>query len=78
LCWAQQAVRHYDGKVVPDEDPLGRKLFWISIRAVEDVEEGSDLWAVRQGLVSMTPLRLDLTDARALEAARQKQPTLGV
>ena len=78
LCWAQQAVRHYDGKVVPDEDPLGRKMFWISIRAVEDVEEGSDLWAVRQGLVSLTPLRLDLTDAQALAAARQKQPTLGV
>jgi 5'-nucleotidase len=74
LCWAQQAVRHYDGKVVPDEDPLGRKLYWISIRAVEEVEEGSDLWAVRQGLVSMTPLRLDLTDAHALGVAREKHP----
>jgi 5'-nucleotidase len=72
LCWAQQAVRHYDGKVVPDEDPLGRKLYWISIRAVEEVEEGSDLWAVRRGLVSLTPLRLDLTDVVALADARKR------
>jgi 5'-nucleotidase len=65
-------VRHYDGKVVPDEDPIGRKLYWISIRAVEEVEEGSDLWAVRRGLVSLTPLRLDLTDVVALADARKR------
>ena len=70
LCWTRQAVRSYDGRVVPDEDPMGRTLYWLSIRPIEEVEEGTDLWAVRQGLVSLTPLRLDLTDADALELAR--------
>jgi len=74
LCWTRQSVRHYDGTVVPTEDPLGRKLFWISVRPIEDVEEGTDRWAMRQGLVSLTPLSLDLTNGDALAAARARQP----
>ena len=72
LCWTRQAVRSYDGRVVPDEDPMGRKMYWVSIRPIEDPEEDSDLWAVAKGLVSLTPLRLDLTDVGALEAVRAK------
>ncbi|HJU66504.1 MAG TPA: 5'/3'-nucleotidase SurE [Gemmatimonadaceae bacterium] len=72
LYWTRQSVRHYDGRVVPDEDPMGRKIFWLSVRPVEDVEEGTDRWAVRQGLVSLTPLRLDLTDTEGLLAARAR------
>lgn len=75
LCWTRQSVRHYDGRVVPDEDPMGRKIFWISIRPMEEVEEGTDQWAVRRGLVSLTPLRLDLTDLGALEKAQARNPT---
>src|SRR5262249_24744873 len=48
LCWTRQAVRSYDGRVVPDEDPMGRRLYWLSVRPIEEVEEGTDLWAVRQ------------------------------
>jgi 5'-nucleotidase len=74
LCWTRQSVRHYDGSVVPDADPMGREMFWISVRPMEEVEEGTDRWAQRQGLVSLTPLRLDLTDVEALESARQRHP----
>jgi 5'-nucleotidase len=74
LCWTRQSVRHYDGHVVPGEDPMGRKHVWITVRPLEEVEEGTDRWAVEQGLVSITPLRLDLTDAEALAAARTRHP----
>ena len=74
LCWATQSVRHYDGRVVPDEDPSGRKLYWISVRALEEVEEGTDRWAVRNGLVALTPLRLDLTDHDALARVQATTP----
>jgi 5'/3'-nucleotidase len=74
LCWAHQSVRHYDGKVVPGEDPMGRKHFWLTVAPVEGVEEGTDRWAVERGLVSITPLRLDLTDATALARLRAEQP----
>lgn len=74
LCWTRLSVRHYDGRIHPAEDPMGRKVFWISVRAIEDIEEGSDRWAMRHGFVSLTPLRLDLTDDEGLETARQRHP----
>jgi len=64
--WTRQSVRHYDGRVVPGEDPMGRKHFWFTVTPVEGVDEGTDRWAVEQGYVSLTPIRLDLTDERAL------------
>lgn len=71
LRWTRQSVRHYDGKVVPGHDPRGRPHFWITTDALEDPEEGTDRWAVEHGWISLTPLRLDLTDEAALaEVAR--------
>jgi 5'-nucleotidase len=66
IVWTRLSVRHYDGRVVPGEDPLGRKHYWLTVRPIEDVEEGTDRWAMRHGLVSLTPLRLDLTDGELL------------
>jgi 5'-nucleotidase len=60
--WTRQSVRHYDGKVVPGKDPMGRTHYWFTVVPIEGTEEGTDRWAVEQGYVSMTPLRLDLTD----------------
>ena len=74
LCWARQSVRHYDGRVEPTQDPYGRKLYWLSVKALEEVEEGTDRWAVRNGMVAMTPLRLDLTDGAALGEAKKRAP----
>ena len=44
---------------------------WITGIPVEETEEGTDRWAVNQGYVSMTPLRLDLTDHEQLAGARK-------
>jgi 5'-nucleotidase len=69
LRWTAQAVDQYNGKVVPDEDPMGRPVFWFTVVPLEKHREGTDLWAVEQGYVSLTPLRLDLTDYEALQNA---------
>ena len=74
LCWTRQSVRHYDGRVVPAEDPMGRRHFWLTVTPIEEVEEGTDRWAMRHDLVSLTPLRLDLTDHDALSAVRRRHP----
>src|SRR5690606_14432638 len=29
IVWTRQSVRQYDGRVIPSEDPLGRKIFWF-------------------------------------------------
>ena len=71
--WTRQSVRHYDGKVVPTQDPLGRQLFWFTVTPIEETEEGTDRWAVEHGYVSMTPLRLDLTDEKELAAMQSRR-----
>jgi 5'-nucleotidase len=74
LCWARQSVRHYDGRVVPGRDPMGREHFWLTVAPLEEVEEGTDRWAIERGLVSITPLRLDLTDVAALQRVSEEHP----
>jgi 5'-nucleotidase len=74
MMWTRQSVRHYDGKVVPIEDPMGRQHFWLTVEPIEEVEEGTDRWAMRHDLVSLTPLRLDLTDRDALVTAERRHP----
>jgi len=64
--WTRQSLRHYDGRVVPIEDPIGRAHYWFTVVPVEATEEGTDRWAIEQGYVSMMPLTLDLTDHEAL------------
>jgi 5'-nucleotidase len=54
----------YGFDVIENVDPRGRKYYWIGGNdyAFEDVP-GTDVHAVlREGLVSVTPLQLDLTD----------------
>ena len=69
--WTHQSLRHYDGKVVPAKDPMGRTHYWFTVVPIESTEEGTDRWAVEQGYVSMTPLRLDLTDHEELQRVRK-------
>jgi 5'-nucleotidase len=74
IVWTRQSVRHYDGRVVPGEDPMGRRHFWFTVEPIEGTEEGTDRWAMERNLVSMTPLRLDLTDRKALEKMEKDCP----
>jgi 5'-nucleotidase len=74
LVWTRASIHLYDGRVVPTKDPLGRDLFWFTVTPIEGAEEGTDRWAVEQGWVSLTPLRLDLTDECELHQARGRHP----
>jgi 5'-nucleotidase len=71
LSWTRQSVRHYDGKVVPGEDPMGRRHYWLAVRPIEAIEPGTDRFAIEQGYGSVTPLRLDLTDEVGLARSRE-------
>jgi 5'-nucleotidase len=73
--WTRQSVRHYDGKIVPGQDPMGRQHFWFTVTPAEQVEEGTDRWAIENGYVSLTPIRLDLTDENEL-VVLQAKPTV--
>jgi 5'-nucleotidase len=72
--WTRQAAEQYDGKVVPSTDPRGRPIFWFTVFPLEKHAEGTDLWAIQHGFVSITPLELDLTDHDALARAQARVP----
>ena len=72
--WTRQSVRHYDGKVVAATDPQDRPIFWSTVVPLEEAEEGTDRWAVSHDYVSITPLRLDITDEKDLARALADHP----
>jgi len=74
LVWTRVSVRKYDGRIVPTTDPENRPLYWFSVTPIEGAEEGTDRWAVEQQWVSLTPLRLDLTDDPMLSRLRATRP----
>jgi 5'-nucleotidase len=60
--------RVYQDTLVKKVDPRGRDYYWIGGEdPVWHPEPGTDFHAVHHGMVSVTPMRLDLTDADALE-----------
>jgi len=63
----RQGKRIYGGSVLERIDPRGKKYYWIG-GEVENwvVCPDADHEAVRQGYISVTPLKLDLTDDAAL------------
>jgi len=59
--------RVYRDTLVKKVDPRGRDYYWIGGEdPVWEAQPGSDFQAVSEGRISVTPLRLDLTDERAL------------
>lgn len=71
--WCKQSLRHYDGVMMPGEDPKGKKHYWFTVVPVEATEEGTDRWAIEHGWVSITPLRLDLTSYEELGKVSSKE-----
>ncbi|WP_317205758.1 5'/3'-nucleotidase SurE [Janthinobacterium sp.] len=64
--------RHSAEPVIKALDPRGREIFWIGPPgATRDAGEGTDFHATAQGLVSITPLQVDLTHKGQLAALAQ-------
>jgi 5'-nucleotidase len=59
--------RVYDGKIVEQTDPRGRTHYWIGGGPPLWSElDGTDMGAIHDGFVAVTPVHLDLTHHRAL------------
>jgi 5'-nucleotidase len=59
--------------IIEGTDPRQRKYYWIGEESFTwNDEEGTDYHAVRQGLVSITPLKNDLTDHRVLSDFKER------
>ena len=66
-----QGRRKIGDTVTTGRDPRGYDYVWIGTERNEDpLFEGSDLKAVNEGRISITPLCLDLTHRRTLTSLR--------
>jgi 5'-nucleotidase len=55
--------------MVQASDPRGRPIYWVGPPGPEeDAGPGTDFHAVKTGHVSVTPLQVDMTHYRALDA----------
>lgn len=63
----RQGLRVYHSRLDERTDPRGRPYYWIGGDAPTGVpERGTDVGALAEGFVSVTPLQLDLTAYRAM------------
>jgi 5'-nucleotidase len=63
--------RRYGDAIVEKVDPRGKKYYWIAGDEIEcEAVEGTDFHAVREGLISVTPIHLDLTNYKSFDALR--------
>jgi 5'/3'-nucleotidase len=50
--------------------PSGRTLYWSVYREVSDGPQGTDMWAVNNGYVSVTPMKLGEFDGSQMDALK--------
>jgi 5'-nucleotidase len=61
------------GSVVEGTDPRGYRYFWFGLHGIEHTPgHATDLEAIQDGFISVTPLQLDLTHDASLAALAQR------
>jgi 5'/3'-nucleotidase len=69
----KQGTKIIKPTIIEGTDPRQRKYYWIGEESLTwNEEEGTDYEALRHGLVSITPLRNDLTDFRVLDEIKSR------
>ncbi len=60
--------RHKSEPVVKQTDPRGKPIYWVGpVGPEEDAGPGTDFFAVRNKVVSVTPIQVDLTRYEAID-----------
>jgi 5'-nucleotidase len=68
----RKGLRTYEGKVTEFRSPHGTLSYWIAGRPEDEMAEGTDVWAVAHGKVSITPIHMDMTHFPSIEMLRSK------
>jgi len=63
LAVTRLGFRHKSEPVIRSRDPKGEPIYWVGpAGGGQDAGAGTDFHAIAQGLVSVTPIKIDLTD----------------
>lgn len=61
------------GSIVEGKDPRGYRYFWFGLHAIEHtLDHGTDLEAIDDGFIAVTPLQLDLTHGPSIDALKER------
>ncbi len=64
--------KRYTPNIVERSDPRGRKYYWIGTGdPVREGEKGTDIWAVENGYVSLSPLKYELSCFEAVDSIKK-------
>ncbi|MDI6780770.1 MAG: 5'/3'-nucleotidase SurE [bacterium] len=64
----RQGKRAYREELLKRVDPRGKIYYWIGSKGIIDSQEkGTDVHAISEDMISITPLHLDLTDYAAMQ-----------
>ncbi|MCE5193168.1 MAG: 5'/3'-nucleotidase SurE [Candidatus Cryosericum sp.] len=74
----RQGRRRYAHRVTPSTDQFGAPIYWIGGDIPPIPQEDTDVTAVANGYISVTPLGIDLTDYVLLERLQQIAPFAGL
>ncbi|MCL2684386.1 MAG: 5'/3'-nucleotidase SurE [Synergistaceae bacterium] len=68
-----RGIRKYVNKVTSLKTPFGGDAYWIAGKPQDEMEDGTDVTAVNEGYISVTPLQLDLTQYDLLREMRSRE-----
>ncbi len=68
----KKGFRYYSEKVTRLFDPKGNEFFWVCGNPEDRLDEGSDVTAVSEGYISVTPIHMDLTDYTEMDTLRRE------
>ena len=69
----RQGLREYQDEIIHREDPRGTSYYWIGgFRPEQIIHPGTDVEAIANQKVSVTPLHRDLTNHESLETLRTR------
>ncbi|MDR0407862.1 MAG: 5'/3'-nucleotidase SurE [Campylobacteraceae bacterium] len=66
--------RTYESTALLNKNPRGEEYYWIGVDALmwqRDVDEKSDIYALNQGFVSLTPIKMDMTAHNKIKTLKQ-------
>jgi 5'-nucleotidase len=67
----RQGKRAYREELLKRVDPRGKTYYWIGSKGIIDSQEqGTDVYAISEDMISITPLHLDLTDYAAMQCLK--------
>ena len=71
VCITRLGKRHKAEPVIKSQTPRGESVYWVGAAgAAQDAGEGTDFHAIGKGMISVTPLQIDLTQYAQMDALR--------